>query len=102
MGFLSVTKCADSAFFTLGEIQLPGFSPKPIKEITMNVTLVGASGNVGTRILSELGRRGHTVTAIVRNPERVPAQPGVTAVKGDVSDQKGLVSLLKGHDAVIS
>lgn len=68
----------------------------------MNVALIGATGNAGSRILSELVRRGHAVTAIVRNPERVPAQPGVTARKGDVFDQDGLAALLKGHDAVIS
>lgn len=68
----------------------------------MKVALIGATGNAGSRILSELSQRGHTVTAIVRNPERVPAQKGVTAEKGDVFDQDGLVALLKGHDAVIS
>lgn len=68
----------------------------------MNVALIGATGNAGSRILSELVRRSHAVTAIVRNPERVPAQPGVTARKGDVFDQDGLAALLKGHDAVIS
>ena len=36
-----------------------------------NVTLIGASGFVGTAILNELLNRGHKVTAIVRNPERV-------------------------------
>jgi putative NADH-flavin reductase len=68
----------------------------------MNVALIGATGNAGSRILAELTRRGHTVTAIVRNPERVPAQPGVTPQKGDVSDQNELAVLVKGHEAVIS
>lgn len=68
----------------------------------MNIALVGATGNAGSRILAELVRRGHSVTAIVRNPEKVPAQPGVTALKGDADDQAGLAALLKGHDAVIS
>ena len=31
-----------------------------------NVTLIGASGFVGTAILNELLNRGHKVTAIVR------------------------------------
>lgn len=68
----------------------------------MHVALIGATGNAGSRILAELVRRGHSVIAIVRNPERVPARPGVTATKGDVFDQQGLAALLKGHDAVIS
>ncbi|MBV9063686.1 MAG: NAD(P)-dependent oxidoreductase [Alphaproteobacteria bacterium] len=68
----------------------------------MNVALIGATGNAGSRLLAELNRRGHTVTAVVRHPEKVPAQPGVTAKKGDVFDQQGLTDLLKGHDAIIS
>jgi uncharacterized protein len=68
----------------------------------MNVALIGATGNAGSRLQAELTRRGHTVTAIVRHPEKAPAQPGITAQKGDVFDPQGLVGLLKGHDAVIS
>ena len=38
-----------------------------------NVTLIGASGFVGTAILNELLARGHKVTAFVRNPEKISA-----------------------------
>jgi putative NADH-flavin reductase len=68
----------------------------------MKIALIGATGNAGTPILNELVRRGHEVTAIVRNPEKIAVQPKVTAQKGDVLDQAGLATLLKGHDAVIS
>ena len=66
------------------------------------IALIGASGNVGKRILNELVSRNHQVTAIVRDPSKVPAQAGVTAVRGDVSDPASLAALLKGHDAVVS
>jgi putative NADH-flavin reductase len=68
----------------------------------MKIALIGATGNAGAPILNELVRRGHDVTAIVRNPEKVPAQPKVTAQKGDVFNQDGLAALIKGHDVVIS
>lgn len=68
----------------------------------MKIALIGATGNVGARLLAELIHRNHTVTAIVRDPAKVPAQPAVTVKKGDVSDPQGLAELLKGHDAVIS
>ena len=68
----------------------------------MKVALIGASGMIGSRLLGELVRRGHDVTAIVRRPEKVPALPKVTAKKGDVFDGQGLAELLKGHDAAIS
>jgi len=68
----------------------------------MHIALIGATGNVGSRVLAELVRRGHTVTAIVRDPSRVPSLPGVQAKSGDVSAETSLATLLKGHDAVIS
>ena len=52
-----------------------------------NVVLIGASGFVGTAILSELLNRGNRVTAIVRNPEKVTiADSRLSVVKADVSD----------------
>lgn len=66
------------------------------------IALIGASGNAGSRILKELSDRGHQVTAIARNPEKIASLPNVVAKKGDVFDQAGLSELLKGHDAVIS
>lgn len=68
----------------------------------MHVALIGASGNVGSRLLKELTARGHTVTAIARNPDKIAAAPGVTVKKGDLFDQAGMAALLKGHDAVLS
>jgi putative NADH-flavin reductase len=67
-----------------------------------HIALIGASGNVGTRLLKELAARGHQITAIARDPGKIPAQPGVTAVRGDAADGAGLATLLGGHDAVIS
>lgn len=66
------------------------------------VALIGASGQVGTRILKELSDRGDSVTAIARSPGKIPALPGVTAVQGDVYDREGLAQILKGHDVVVS
>ncbi|GAA0246181.1 NAD(P)-dependent oxidoreductase [Rhodanobacter caeni] len=68
----------------------------------MHVALIGATGNVGSRILAELVQRGHTVTAIVRDPARVPALSGVEARAGDVADGKALAALLANHDAIVS
>jgi putative NADH-flavin reductase len=68
----------------------------------MKIALIGATGNAGSRILAELSNRGHHVTAIARQPEKVPALPGVTPVKADAGDVAGLAAVIKGHDAVIS
>ena len=37
----------------------------------MKIAVAGASGNAGSRIVTELASRGHTVTAIARNPEKI-------------------------------
>lgn len=68
----------------------------------MHVALIGATGNAGSRILTELVRREHSVTAIVRDVTKVPLSPGVEAKLGNVEDETGLAVLLEGHDAVIS
>lgn len=66
------------------------------------VALIGASGNVGARLLKELSDRGHEVTAIARSPEKIVSLPQVTAVRGDANDAASLAGLIRGHDAVIS
>ncbi|MEH2591080.1 NAD(P)-dependent oxidoreductase [Bradyrhizobium sp. AZCC 1721] len=68
----------------------------------MKIAVIGASGNAGSRITAELARRGHTVTAIARHPEKIAAQANVTPTAGDAMDQAGLARLLAGHDAAIS
>jgi uncharacterized protein len=68
----------------------------------MNVVLYGATGMIGSRVLTELLSRGHHVTAVVRNPEKVPQQTGVVAVKGDVLDAKDVAAKSAGADAVVS
>ena len=68
----------------------------------MKIALIGASGNVGSRVANEASSRGHKVTGIARHPEKIAAKNGLTAVKGDASDSDGLAKALAGHDAVVS
>ena len=68
----------------------------------MKIALIGATGNAGSRILAELSRRGHAVTAIARHPQKVPALAGITPAKADADDVAGLTAVIKGHNAVVS
>jgi uncharacterized protein len=68
----------------------------------MKVAVIGATGKIGSKITAELLQRGHSVTAIVRNPEKAPSNPQLKAVKGDVTDPESASALVRGHDAVIS
>jgi len=68
----------------------------------VKIAIIGATGLVGTKILSESLDRGHEVTAIVRNPETLPMHPKLRAAKGDATEPAKLASLVAGHDVVIS
>lgn len=69
---------------------------------TMNIIVIGASGMVGSRVVRELVSRRHTVTAVARDPSKIPAEPHVCAVKGDVNDAGALAETLRGSDAVVN
>lgn len=69
----------------------------------MKIALIGASGFVGSKILAEALQRGHQVTAIVRNPEKVDAsRKNVSVKKADVLQVDELAKILAGHDVIIS
>jgi putative NADH-flavin reductase len=68
----------------------------------MNIALIGATGFVGSAILPELLNRGHQVTALTRNPAKLPAQERLKVVTADVLDSAQVARAVKGHDAVIS
>ncbi|WP_262848594.1 NAD(P)-dependent oxidoreductase [Mumia quercus] len=68
------------------------------------VMIVGAGGRAGRAATAEAVRRGHAVTAVVREPARHQdlAGPGVALVAGDVTDADALATLAAGHDAVVA
>jgi uncharacterized protein len=68
----------------------------------VNVALLGPTGFVGSAVLKEALDRGHTVTAIVRNPDKLEKRLGLIAKKGDVYDTASLAGLIQGNDALIS
>lgn len=69
----------------------------------MKIALIGASGLVGTAVLNEAIARGHEVTAIVREPEKIKLQNvKLTIQKADATDVGETAPLLENHDAVIS
>ena len=67
----------------------------------MNIALIGASGFVGAAVLQEALDRGHQVTGIVRQPQKLPQHAALSAVAGDAYDAEALAQSLAGHDAVI-
>jgi hypothetical protein len=68
----------------------------------MKVTLYGATGQIGRRILEELLQRGHSVTAVVRDPAKLAPRRGLAVMPGDVDDVAGIAAASKGADALVS
>lgn len=68
----------------------------------MKVAVIGATGQAGREITTELVRRGHKVTAIARHPDTALNHPLVDRAAGDVADPAALERLIAGHDAVVS
>jgi len=67
------------------------------------IALIGASGFVGSALLKESLDRGHSVTAIVRHPEKITIEnPNLQVKQGDIMSEEVVVDLVAGVDVVIS
>jgi nucleoside-diphosphate-sugar epimerase len=69
----------------------------------MKVALTGATGFIGSHILSELQAHGHEVTALVRDDAQadVVARRGATPAVVDLYDRPSVLSLLEDADGAI-
>lgn len=68
----------------------------------MNLFVVGATGRTGRPLVEQAMGRGHTVTAIVRNPASLKPARGLSVLKGDALNADELAVALPGHDVVVS
>ncbi|MDI6104055.1 NAD(P)H-binding protein [Actinoplanes sp. NEAU-A12] len=68
------------------------------------IVIFGAGGRAGRAAVAEARRRGHRVTAVVRDPRAHGglATDGVRVVAGDVTDGDSVARAAAGHDAAIS
>ncbi|MDR0191769.1 NAD(P)-dependent oxidoreductase [Pseudomonas yamanorum] len=66
------------------------------------IAIIGATGRAGSQLLEEALRRGHTVTAIARNTDKIGVRPGVTVKQVDALDAQALEQAIRGNDVVIS
>ncbi len=68
----------------------------------MKLLVFGATGGTGRAVLDLGLAQGHQITAFVRNPTALQAQPGLEMVQGDVTDAAAVRRAVAGHDAVLS
>ncbi|GAA2797910.1 NAD(P)H-binding protein [Kitasatospora sp. CM 4170] len=69
----------------------------------MRITVFGAAGNVGSRVVAEALTRGHQVTAVLRDPARPHTLPAAAVIAtGDAADAGDVARLSAGQDVVIT
>jgi putative NADH-flavin reductase len=70
----------------------------------MRIAVIGATGRTGGLLAAELLRRGHTVTALVRTPQKLRQEirDAIEVVPGASTDPEALDRLVAGADAVVS
>lgn len=68
----------------------------------MKIALLGGTGYVGSKLLTEALSRGHQVTVLVRDPLKVALDEQVIALPMDVHDTASLAAAIAGHAAVLS
>jgi putative NADH-flavin reductase len=69
----------------------------------MKLVVLGATGGTGLEIVRQSVEHGHSVTALVRSPERLkPFRDRITIRQGDLLDSAELEQAIEGHDAVLS
>lgn len=69
----------------------------------MNLLIFGATGGTGCELVKQTLTQGHTVTAFVRNSDKLDIQhPNLKVVKGDVTDVTAVENAVQGQDVVFS
>ena len=64
------------------------------------ILVTGATGHVGSELLSQLAGRGQRLRAMTRRPETAHVPQGVEVVRGDFEDPQSLDAALCGVDRV--
>jgi len=69
----------------------------------MQLAIFGLTGQTGKYLLEQSLAAGHEVSALVRSPEKLPAdQPGLRVMQGDVRDAEQVARVVAGCQAVLS
>lgn len=67
----------------------------------MRVTVTGATGLIGTKLLAALHTRGDDVTVLSRDPQRAQAKSNVEALRWDPLQEPAPSAALQGRDAIV-
>ncbi len=70
--------------------------------ISMNITIFGATGRVGSEFLSRALADGHHVTALVRTATKLSSHKNLTIVEGDIRNGLHVNEAVQDADVVFS
>lgn len=68
----------------------------------MRVTILGATGRIGSIVLADALVAGHTVAILTRRPVAAKVANGVSVVQGDITNAAAIVRAIDGSDAVVA
>ena len=68
----------------------------------MKITIIGAGGNIGRRIVKEAATRNHELKLITSKPKTFFELEKAEIQEGDIFDEKTLTRQIEGSDLVIS
>ncbi len=68
----------------------------------MELTILGATGATGRELTRQALARGHHVTAVARNPDRIEDSEHLTRAAADVLDRESVDRALKGARIILS
>ena len=68
-----------------------------------NLLIIGANGGIGRQAVDQALSAGHRVTALVRNPAKLPiTHPNLKIIQADITQPHSFPNLFANHDVIIS
>lgn len=68
----------------------------------MKISILGATGGTGKEIIKQALEQGHEITALARDPQKLPFNDKrLTVIKGDVLNRDDVLKVVQGNDAVL-
>ncbi len=100
-----VSGCVSNATFEGGAIEQQSQAPLILQEqpAPLNIVVIGGTAGIGLEVVKLALDRGHTVTAVSRNTNKLRlAQPNLRKQDGNILNIQDMQRLLPGHDVIIS
>ena len=92
------------AYFALALLALSagGANAQRDADESLDILIYGATGKIGSLVVSEALNRGHRVTAVSRDPSQIETEhDNLTAARGDLLNDESIASLARGRDVII-